>query len=200
MILLQTAFFAWIWNSTSSIHKADMIDKADLIVVFPGAQDRIIKGHALAKAGYADNLLIIGQTTVSYPTLMQRFGGLPAVNLIANSRSRSTFEDVNIAQQIIREKRFQSVVLVTSTYHMPRVLFLFKTFFWATGIKVDLRYYPVELRDEYKKNRLYFNEMVKFWGSTSEMIGYLVTDTLLRNFPFFDKVGQFIKNRLLFQV
>jgi uncharacterized SAM-binding protein YcdF (DUF218 family) len=108
--LLQTAFFAWIWNSAAPIHKAG------LIIVFPGDQDRLVEGHALAKAGFADNLLIIGQTEKSFPKLVQQLGALPAINLIANGKSKSTFEDINIAKRIIRENRFQSVLLVTSSY------------------------------------------------------------------------------------
>lgn len=196
--LLQTAFFIWIWNSAAPIHKAD------LIVVFPGDEERIVEGHALARAGYADNLLIVGQTKKSIPNLVKQFGALPAVNLIANGTSRSTFEDVNIARKIIREEGFRSVVLVTSSYHMPRALLLFKTFMLDdTELKVELQYHPVEpgiLRDHSRKVRIYCNEMIKLWGSAAEMAGCRITDSLLRDSPFFAKVGQFAKNRLLFKV
>jgi len=194
VLLLQAAFFVRIWNSSSSLHKAD------LIVVFPGDQERIVEGHALAKAGYADNLLVIGQTEKSFAKLVQKLGALPAVNLLPNSKSRSTFEDVNIARQIIFEKRLKSVILVTSSYHMPRVLFLLKASLLDADFKVDLQYYPVSIRDHSKAKRLYFNELIKFWGSTVEMIGYRITEDLLRDSPFFVKVRQFVKNRLLFQI
>lgn len=142
----------------------------------------------MAKAGYADNLLIVGQTEESFPKLVQKLGGLPDVNLIANGKSRSTFEDVNIAKKIIHENRFQSVVLVTSSYHIPRALFLLRAFLLDTGFKIELQYYPVEpraIRDHSKIIRFYCNEMIKLWGSAAEMIGCQVTDSLLRNSPFF---------------
>lgn len=194
--VLQAGFFAWIWTSAKPLHKADVI------IVFPGDEERTIKGHALARDGYADNLLIIGQTEKSFPELVRKLGALPSVNLIANGKSRSTFEDINLAQRIIRERGFKSVVLVTATYHMPRTLFLFKAFLDA-DLSVDLQYYPVELKDmddRHKEFQLYCNEMIKFWGSTAEMIGYRMTNTLLRDSPFFAGIGRFVKKTLLFQV
>jgi len=83
---------------------------------------------------------------------------------------------------------------------MPRVLFLLKASLLDADFKVDLQYYPVSIRDHSKAKRLYFNELIKFWGSTVEMIGYRITEDLLRDSPFFVKVRQFVKNRLLFQI
>lgn len=194
LMMLQMAFFAWIWNSSGPIH----MHKADLIVVFPGEQDRIVEGHGLARAGNSDNLLIIGQTKNSITKQVKQFGDdSPSVKLVTSKQSRSTFEDVIVARQIILENHFKSVVLVTSSYHMPRVLFLFKTILMASGIKVELQYYPVELRDNSNTKRFCFNEIIKFWGSLVEMLGYQLTGDLLRDIPLWGKVGHFVKYRFL---
>jgi uncharacterized SAM-binding protein YcdF (DUF218 family) len=198
--LLQTAYFACIWQTATPVPS---ISKADLIIVFPGGTNRIAEGHSLAKEGYAPNLLIIGQTERSFKKLVDRLGALPSVNLIANDNSRSTFEDANIAKRIICSNRFRSVVLVTSSYHMPRSLFLLKTFLLDADLNVDLQYYPVEpsaVGDYSQDLRIYVNEMIKFWGSTAEMAGWKITHTLLRDSPFFAGIGHFVTSRLLFKV
>lgn len=195
LALMQVIIFTWIWNT------ADPIKKVDVIIVFPGEQERIVEGYALAKAGYADNLLIIGQTEESYSKLLRQHGLLPNVRLLASAKSRSTFEDVIIAQKIILENRFDSALLVTSSYHMPRTLLLFKMSLLHSGANVELLTHQVEpqaTRHLFRKIHFCYSEMIKLWGSTAEMIVYRLTCTELRDAPFFAEAGEFAKKFLLF--
>lgn len=194
LALLQVMVFTWMWHTTAPI------GKADILVVFPGDIERVFKGLALAREDYASNLLIIGQTAESYP-LWGMFGELPDVRMLASRKSRSTFEDVVIAEQIIQENGFHSVLLVTSSYHMPRALLLFKLFLRDSGVNVETLYCPVEHRNMRQLSRmlLCYNEMVKLWGSLIEMIGYKASDRMLRDSPIFVNITEFAKKILLFE-
>ena len=195
LALLQIMVFTWMWHTTAPI------TKADVIIVFPGDIERIFKGLALAKAGYASNLLVIGQTKESYP-LWRMFGELPDVRMLANRKSRSTFEDIVIARQIVQENDFHSALLVTSFYHMPRSLLLFKMFMIDSGVNVETQYCPVEHQGMRQISRMLmcYNETVKLWGSMFEMIGYKATGRLLRDSPVFVNIADFAKKILLFKV
>lgn len=194
--MLQALVFTWLWLSFSSGKVVPPARINDLIVVFPGDKERVREGHALAREGFSHNLLIIGQTRKNYERMLEQWGDLPGVGLIENGKSRSTFEDVYIARKIIEENRFHSVMLVTSGYHMPRVLFLASIYFAGMDAEIDLRYYPVELAERTGEWRNYCNELIKFWGSAVEMLGYMVTDNLLLDLPLFSDVKKFLKQRL----
>lgn len=195
--LLQAGYFIKLTKGNTPIRKAD------LIVVFPGDPERIAAGHTLAKAGYAPNLSVVNWSQAQFQKQMQRYGDLPAIQLITGGKSRSTFEDVYNAKQIISQHNYHSIVLVTSSYHLPRALFLLKTSLLGSGLKVDVQHYPVAMREKLnspKAIKLFCNEIIKLWGSTAEMVGCRITDSLLLDSPGFFKIRQFIKTRFLFQV
>lgn len=52
--------------------------------------------------------------------------GIPADKIITEEASRDTFENAAYTLKICREKGYKRVILVTSSYHMPRAVYLFK--------------------------------------------------------------------------
>lgn len=193
---VQTAYFLWI------VHSAPTLTKADLLVVLPGELERMVEAQALATAGLADHLLLINENELALSSLQQEPPRTQFGYLVADSKSRSTFEDIFVARQAISKHSFRSVILVTSAYHLPRALFLLKSYFLAKNVRVDLQYYPVATPNEsdfLQKMRVYGNEMIKFWGSSVEMLACMLTDTLLRDSPRFSALGNTIKARLLFE-
>lgn len=193
---LQAAYFLWI------VHSAPTLSKADLLVVFPGDPERMVEGQALAAAGLADHLLLINENELALSSLQQESLRPQFGYLVADSKSRSTFEDIFVARQVISKHGFRSIILVTSAYHLPRALFLLESYFLAKNVHVDLQYYPVATPKDAgfsQKIRVYVNEMIKFWGSSVEMLACMLTDTLLRDSPYFWALGTTVKARLLFE-
>lgn len=52
--------------------------------------------------------------------------GVPARSILTEERSRDTFENAAFTLEICREKGFKRPILVTSAYHMPRAMLLFR--------------------------------------------------------------------------
>jgi len=64
-----------------------------------------------------------------------------------NFKVRSTFEEAFATKQLVLQRGFQSLILVTNTYHMRRALILFKLVFRGTGIKIYPVTAPTEIYD-----------------------------------------------------
>ncbi|ADO44510.1 protein of unknown function DUF218 [Hydrogenobacter thermophilus TK-6] len=71
--------------------------------------------------------------------------GVDKRDIITEVRSRDTEENASYVREICQQRNYKSVVLVTSAYHLPRAVFLFKkeglsVIPYPTDFKRDLRY------------------------------------------------------------
>ncbi|TGK34700.1 YdcF family protein [Leptospira gomenensis] len=66
--------------------------------------------------------------------------GIPESSLILESKSRNTSENVSYTMELLKEKKWKSVILVTSAFHMKRSVSIFEN----KGI--TLFPYPVDFR------------------------------------------------------
>ncbi|MCD6298794.1 MAG: YdcF family protein, partial [Deltaproteobacteria bacterium] len=161
------------------------LEKVDLIVVFPGAESRIAEGFRLAGKGYSDNFAITGVNEKQVNAYTETYGLPPKVKQIFDRPSVTTFEDSLATRSIVKKRGFHSVILVTSDYHVPRAYFLLRAL--LTGLDVKIQTYRVSENDMEAHDRLrasggkrvMYNEMVKFWASIGEMIGYGISGDLL---------------------
>jgi len=180
--------------------------KADLIMVFPGTPHRIAAGIQLAQAGAASKLAISGLGQKDLEAQADRLGRPAGIALVASPKSRSTFEDAFNTRALVRQQGIRSLLLVTSTWHVPRSSFLLKCFLLGSGVTV--RVVPVEdprinaVPSEAWKLRakLAFNEGVKSWGSTAEITWSIFTGCLLRDVPGFHELSKFLKRIILLEV
>ena len=194
---LQVAGFIFFSNTTKQL------TQADLIVVFPGDTNRVSSAFDMAAKGLADNITVINYPASQLKKFAAKHKIPPEVILIPGGKSRSTFEDALRATETIQNNTFTSIILVTSSYHMPRSLYLLKAQLSASGNKVQFQYAPVS--DNRKlwsvtTLQLYYNEIVKLWGSTLELISFQATDTLLYNSPRFKQLSDLMHRYLLFRV
>lgn len=178
--------------------------QADLIMVFPGTPERIAAGLQLASDGHAAKLAISGISEKDLSARAEHFELLGKVTLVGSAKSRSTFEDVFNTRAIVRREGVHSLLLVTSTWHIPRSVFLLKCFLLGSGVTVhvvaveDPRFL-VETREALRlQAKLAVSETVKCWGSTLEMTWSLITGSLLLDMPRCHEVSGFIKRRVLF--
>jgi len=138
--LLQTAYFLVIGLENNNI------EKADLIAVFPGTKERITFAFQLAKQGYAPNLTITGSSKENFKYYLELYGNLPlSVEPIISRKSSTTYEDALATKRILQERKFKSVILVTSTYHLPRAYFLLRTL--LSGMNVTIQRYGVDKKE-----------------------------------------------------
>jgi uncharacterized SAM-binding protein YcdF (DUF218 family) len=148
---------------------------ADLIVVFAGSSERIEPAYRLANSGYAPYLVISPASENLLKSYNNTYELSPKVKQITEDKARTTFENALYTNKIIESHGFDSVILVTSSYHLPRSYFLLRILLLTS--KVDVQPYGVPGPQRNGTNWLHssverrkvFSEMVDFWGSLFEL-------------------------------
>ncbi|MGW8193917.1 MAG: YdcF family protein [Desulforhopalus sp.] len=178
------------------------VKPAELLVVFPGEQQRLLSGCDLAAEGLAPILMVVSLPANQLAEICSRHNDPPAggtTRTISSAKSRSTFEDVYNTITAIERYNITSVILVTSAYHLPRAMFLLKTSLALKGRDVTVQFHPVAAELALRRKlRLYFNEYAKLFGSTAEMTWYFSTGHLMLDSPRLRELRAFLKNHLLF--
>jgi uncharacterized SAM-binding protein YcdF (DUF218 family) len=127
---------------------ADLSAEHDAPVVH-SAPDRIIAGVALARqypnarfvfTGGSANLISNDAREADYAGAIFESLGIPKSRLIMERRSRNTYENAQFTADIVKPKPGERWLLVTSAYHMPRSMGLFR----KAGFTVEA--YPVDWR------------------------------------------------------
>ena len=137
ILIVQAAYFLTVGSDNT------IIEKADLIVVFPAENERIAAGLQLAEKGYAPNFTVAGISKESLNLYLKKCKDLPAsVKPLISPRSNTTFEDALSTRQILQKHKFKSVILVTSRYHLPRAYFLLRLL--TSGMNVKIHRYGVD--------------------------------------------------------
>jgi hypothetical protein len=172
-------------------------EPADLVVVFPGDTERFKTGIELVKDGVAPRFMVVNTTDVHLREILQMNEAPEIINTLPGGISRSTFEDVYQTAKIIKENNLDSVILVTSSYHLPRALFLLRVYLKFSGQEIRIQSFPVkEEKEPHKKLMRYSNEAIKLWGSVIEMAGYYLTGQLLLDAPSLKKIQMVLKENL----
>ncbi|MDH3637367.1 MAG: YdcF family protein [Gammaproteobacteria bacterium] len=131
---------------------ADAVPKSDAIVLLGGglglplpprfhadlndSADRILYTARLFRAGVAPRVIVSGgnvfpQTGVHaeshYTAQLLTEWGVPADAILTETSSRTTYENAVRTKQLLMSNNLKRVVLVTSGFHMPRALAVFKS-------------------------------------------------------------------------
>lgn len=191
---IQTGAAIYFWKTEATLQPAD------LVVVFPGEKQRITTGLKAIKNGSARRFMLIGSTQENLQQLLSKNNTPPSVSPMPGGKSRSTFEDVYQTVKTIKENQLNSVILVSSSYHLPRALFLLKVYLTISGHDIHIQAAATNPVPQDKKIfKQHSNEMIKFWGSFLEMTGCCVTGTLMLNFPAARKMQMLFKKHFLWR-
>ncbi len=169
-IIGEVAYFYHILTKDVSLQRADAI------IVFAGSSERIEPAYRLANSRYARYLVISPASENLLKSYKKTYELSPKVKQIIEDKARTTFENALYTSKIIEKLRFDSVILVTSSYHLPRSYFLLGILLLTS--KVDLQSYGVpgaqrngtNWLDSSVERRKVFKEMVDFWGSLFELL------------------------------
>lgn len=116
--------------------QTSLTQKSDAIIVLTGAKGRIDVGLHLLQQKQADHLFISGVGyKVELEDLSKYLTSFPAsqVKNIKNSITLGHFANTTEENAIessvwVKQNNFNKIILVTSNYHMPRSLYLFKKY------------------------------------------------------------------------
>lgn len=134
------------------------------VPVVSGAADRITGGAMLAHrypnarlvfTGGSPNLLHNDSKEADYATALFQGLGIPKSRLTMERLSRNTRENAEFSRDLVKPKPGERWLLVTSAYHMPRSMGLFR----KAGFPVEA--YPVDWKVGTKEDLLEFHLMAK---------------------------------------
>jgi uncharacterized SAM-binding protein YcdF (DUF218 family) len=145
------------------------------VPVIRSAADRIVAGIALARkypdarvifTGGSPNLIFNDAREADYAAMVFDSLGIDRSRLIIERQSRNTLENAEFSKALAKPKPGERWLLVTSAFHMPRAMGLFR----KAGFPVEP--YPVDWRTGDKSSLLLFD------SSATE--GLLRTDIAVR--------------------
>ena len=139
-IVILFSFFAWaflLYNISKDNYsqKRELIStKSSLIVVLTGGKGRIEKGLELLEEGNGKFLLISGvfqKEKVKNKYLFKDNINLKECCIFFEEKSKNTYQNATEVSNWFKERKenIDSIQLITSYYHIPRSLIIFKKFF-----------------------------------------------------------------------
>ncbi len=165
-LLMLTALFIDFTYKTFSARPR--ILEADAIVVLAGGKGRIEEGIRLFREKRANKLFLIGVDPVVRKSELyhQKPGDPTPDNVILEKSSRNTLENAIYARDLLVENKVNSILLITSRYHLKRASILFRN---TLPTEINIYPYPVDtgnLKTDWWYNpgsfKLLFSEFYKY--------------------------------------
>ena len=139
-IVILFSFFAWallLYNISKDNYpqkRESLSTKNSLIVVLTGGKGRIEKGIELLQEGNGKFLIISGvfkKEEVKNKYLFKDNINLKECCIFFEEKAKNTFQNASEVSNWLKERRVEidSIQLITSYYHIPRSLIIFKKFF-----------------------------------------------------------------------
>jgi len=142
---------------------------ADAIFVLTGGEGRILEGFRAWSAGAARELYILGAgSRVPVTRIVPETSRFPAEALSrvhVEGWSENTLENAFSAKYAVGEGKYSSVILVTSDYHIPRAVLVFRKV-----LPKNVSLSAIRVRPEggagasWRWARRHFIEGWKYWG------------------------------------
>jgi uncharacterized SAM-binding protein YcdF (DUF218 family) len=126
-----------VWFLAEPLKISQSPQKADAIVVFAGGvgesgkagqgyEERVQYAVDLYKRGFAKYLIFSSGYTYIFkePMIMQSLAvslGVPEAAVILEEKATNTYENVKFTRDILMQKGWRKILLVSSPYHMHRV-------------------------------------------------------------------------------
>ena len=164
-LLLYLLFFKtpFVWFLASPLKVSEVPQKADAIVVFGGGVgetgnpgkstiERARYASELYHKGYADKIIFSSGYTYTYNDaenmkILAVSMGVPLSNIILEQKANSTYENALFSKKILDKRNWDSILLVSSPYHMRRAQLVFDR--WDKERKVI--FVPVEKSEFYDR-------------------------------------------------
>ena len=162
LLIFQTTF---VWWAAEPLSISQPPRSADAIVVFAGGagesgqagggyQERVKRAVDLYAGGYANRMIfstgfVFAFTEGEVMRSLAEANGVPPEAIILETTARSTFENVARSREILLEKGWRRVLLVSSPYHMRRAMLTWR----AVAPEIDVVATPVPNSQFYAHER-----------------------------------------------
>jgi uncharacterized SAM-binding protein YcdF (DUF218 family) len=131
-----------LWLVARPLRLSEAPRRADAIVVFAGGvgetgkaggggSERLNEAVSLYRAGYAPYIVLSSGYVYSFKEAEEMRDlaiaqGVPAGAIALEQRAKNTYENVKFVNEVLREHRWRSILLVSSPYHMRRALMVWR--------------------------------------------------------------------------
>lgn len=203
VLLIGMAEFVFFYDILS---KGNTRERADVIAVFEGGRDRVKAGYQLVDRTMADSLVISPANVHQLRAYERRYQPERKFKRIIEKNARTTLENAIYTHNIVEQHNFNSVILVTSWYHMPRSYLLLKIILADPHKHIQPHFVAT---DKLNHNNWYhhligwkmvYNEMLEFWGSLYELAKFQITGKINAKQPGKSPLMDGLKKRLLFKI
>jgi uncharacterized SAM-binding protein YcdF (DUF218 family) len=125
-----------VWRAAALLRMSAPPTRADAIVVFAGgvgengkagggSPERVDEAVALYRGGYAPYIVISSGYVYSFNEAQQMRDlavakGVPQGAIVLEERATNTYQNVTLSEDILRDHKSRSILLVSSPYHMRR--------------------------------------------------------------------------------
>jgi uncharacterized SAM-binding protein YcdF (DUF218 family) len=139
-----------VWSAAEPLRMSSPPAHADAIVVFAGGvgengkagggtSERLNEAVDLYRAGYAPYVVFSSGYVYSFKEAesmrdLAVSQGVPSSAIVLEQRSKNTYQNVKFVDEILRDHKSTSILLVTSPYHMRRATMVWRKI--APGITV----------------------------------------------------------------
>ncbi len=194
MVLAEFGYFGYIYVAQGGRQPV----QADLLVVFPGGRARAAKGWELARRKQARLFTIAGAGRTVYRNYAGEFGPLPKnVGVLRTASSKTTFEDALAVRGAVGQRRLDSILLVTSSYHLPRAYLMLRLQFPGVPLQT-LAVSRVGATGDYWLHtpagyKLLGKELLKFWPSLAEHAWHRLIGNKMTEVPMFVGLRKLLK-------
>ena len=132
ILLFFLYFFKYVINVNNSTKNSYENKSYDAAIVLTGDKYRINKGLELINKNIVDNLLISGvNKNINKNLIQQKFTNSKTIFdccIEIENISRNTFENARESYSWMKNKNFNSLIIITSNYHLPRAQLEFSRF------------------------------------------------------------------------
>ncbi|MBU5594295.1 YdcF family protein [Amphibacillus sp. MSJ-3] len=114
--------------------RVDQLKESDAIIVLSGFEGRLEKGIKLFNEGYGSYLILSNSDDFDEDILREQ--GISEDLVILESRAESTFTNATLTKEIVLDREFRSVIIVTSEFHTSRARYIFKKVYQDTSVRL----------------------------------------------------------------
>ncbi len=144
LIFLAALLVSGVIGAGFFLSPQDPLEKADVIVVISGGEtrQRVAEAAELFHQGWAPLLIMSGAARdegVSNAVAMQQIAislGVPKNKILVEEVATSTLDNAKFVRDIIEEKKFTKIILVTSPYHQRRASLAFAKYLQGLPVKI----------------------------------------------------------------
>jgi uncharacterized SAM-binding protein YcdF (DUF218 family) len=136
----------------------DDLQPADLIHVLGGREERVVYALYLYRQDYSQKLFFSGEESAPFYKMYAIKQGVPANDLLqVETRAKNTYEEALDLEQLLESRgTIQSVIIVSSPYHLRRAQWVFKR---VLGERVKVQFAPVPFEHSYESRRWWTNRL-----------------------------------------